>query len=217
MSRRAWRNLGALSGVAFGVFEVVGFSLGAAGAPRLSKEQIASAYLNGTPTLAWLGQYLVILSALFLVIFAARVRGALRNDQDGLDWISTAALGGALVFAVCELAGVSAYGAIRLRSDHSLDVEEAVALADLGQALVVVGVAGLGLFLSATAARILQTRALPVWLGWSGALLAIAVLAVVGLPFLPFGMTVEPLVLLWILAVAIMLIRGDKGRDSRYA
>ncbi len=208
MSGKAWRNLGALSGVAFGVLEVVGFGLGAAGAPRLSREQITGAYLNGTPAWAWLGQYLAILSALFFVIFAARLRDALRNDQDGLDWISTAALGGALVFAVGELAGVGAYGAIRLRSAHGLDIEEAVVLADLGQALVVLGVAGLGLFLSAAAVRILQTRALPVWLGWSAALLGIAVLAVVGLPFLAFGMAVEPLVLLWILAVAIVLVRA---------
>src|SRR5207253_2161318 len=207
MSSKAWRNLGALSGIAFGVFEVVGFGLGAAGAPRLSRGQIASAYLNGTSGSAWLGQYLAILSALFFVVFAARLRDALRNQEDGLDWISTAALGGGLVFAVCELAGVGAFSAIRLRSGNGLDVAEAVALADLGQALVFVGVAGLGLFLAAAGARILQTRALPVWLGWSAALLAIAVLAV-SVPFVAFGMAVEPLVLLWIFAVAIVLVRS---------
>lgn len=213
MTRNAWRNLGALSGLAFGVLEIVGFALGAAGIPRASREQIASTYLSGTPALAWLGQYLAVLSALFFLIFAARVRDAFRAD-DGLDWISTSALAGAALFAIGEVAGVSSYSAIRLRSGHGLDVGEAQALADLGQALVALTVAGLGLFLSATSVRILQTKTLPAWLGWSAAVLAVWVLAVVALPFVRFGMVVEPFVLLWILAVAIVLIRQSRSEAN---
>jgi len=69
-------------------------------------------------------------------------------------------------------------------------------------------------YLLGTGVRILQTRALPAWLGWSAAVLAVAVLVVAGLPFLKFGMAVEPLVLLWILAVAIVLVTRSRSEVS---
>lgn len=209
-----WRHAGALSGVLFGVLEIVGFALGAAGVPRASKEEIARAYLGGTSGSAWLGQYLALLSALCFLVFAARLRDALRAD-DGLDWISTSALLGAVLFATGDVIGVGAYGAIRARAGSGLDASEAVSLADLGQALVVLAVAGLGLFLLAVSVRILQTRGLPRWLGWSGAILGCALLVVVAIPLLRFGMAVEPLVLLWILAVAVALIRAAGQSPDR--
>jgi hypothetical protein len=96
---------------------------------------------------------------------------------------------------------------VRLRAGHGLDLQEAAALADLGNAMFIAGVSGAGLFLAAAAAVVLRTHALTSWIGWSAAVIALGLFLIT--EAVPGDIAMLPALLfeLWVVVVAVVLIR----------
>ncbi len=208
MRGSSFNRLGAASGIVFVVLEVVGIQLGPTGSPNQSKTDIGRAFLGGLPSgRSLLGQYLFLLSFLFFVVFAARVWADLRRGEGEYGWLSATALVGAVMFGALEVAGTASFSAVRLRAGHGLDLQEAAALADLGNAMFIAGVSGAGLFLAAAAAVILRTRALASWIGWSAAVIALGLFLIT--EAVPGDIAMVPALLfeLWVVVVAVVLIR----------
>jgi hypothetical protein len=182
--------------------------LSGAANPGASPQEIARVYGSAPTPMAWLGAYVEVLAYLLLFIFVARLWACLRG-AGGHDpgWLATAAGGAGLLSISLTLAGFAIGGALRARGGPDLDGSAALALFDAHVALYVASWALGAVFLGATAALVLGRRMLPRWLGWAAAFVALLDLAAVGLPTSPLAQFPGIVLLLWILAASMVLLR----------
>ena len=124
-------------------------------------------------------------------------------------------LAGAAVAAALQLAGHAVIATLAAGTAARGDGDVVLALYDLSSIAFVFGSAGSAVFLAATAAGVLSTRALPRWVGWSAAVgaavsaLASGSLAPAGIFGIHghLGFAAVVLVYLWLLGVGIALLR----------
>jgi hypothetical protein len=152
------------------------------------------------------------------IIFAARLWAALRQAEGQIAWMSAVALASAVLFSAAGLGALAAERAIDVRAGHGLDAPAAVAFVTLNGTFFSLFGVFTALFLGAAAVVVLRTRALPAWLGWSAAAIA---LTRIGGEFAPAGAIAESvnfLFIFWVLATSIvLLLRPERAHATERA
>lgn len=234
MTERAWARVCAAGGAVAVVLLMAGNEVAkiGGGSPPLHASPREYAEAVGTPAGSLVGGLLVVLGLCLLVPFFASLAGTLRRAAGDRELLPTVLLGGGLVtVAVGLAAGAPLFAAGVLADDGQLDPTLAKALQLMNGGLFVVMWATSAIYVGATAILVLRTHALPRLIGWSGALLAPALVAAslavweYQAAFLAWALT-----LLWIIATSItaavrageirptaapILNRSDPSGDSR--
>ena len=145
------------------------------------------------------GVIMLLLAGIVFMFFAGVLRRHLAAR--GSEWLATVVFGGAVLYA----AGLGIFLSSQVALAEAADANQAATAVTLnvidnnnfGPAAI-----GLAVVLLASAAHVLSTRSLPVWLGWIA--LVLGILAVAG----PLGFIAFLLFPLWVLAVSIVLFRA---------
>lgn len=207
---RHWMQaFGALCGIlgpilSFGGFMLIG-STGFAVQPGASLDEIARVVARQAPPLTLAGLSLDVLGSLAFVVFAGRIWGTLREAEGAPAWLSTTAFGAALLAVAGSFIDKTMFAAIFTQAGAGLEPSVAAALYAAASASFGLFSAFAGLFIGLAAVVILQTGVLPRWLGWLG--VAVLVLAVFGVAVAEIGFLAFPLVLLWMIAASLLLLR----------
>jgi hypothetical protein len=209
MTDRTLERLGAACGIPAVVLSPVGFALigaaGFGGDPTTPREDIARAVARGSGEQVLAGAMVDTLGAVFFVIFAARLWATLRRAEGEPGWLSLACFAGALMAIGASFVDKSAFFALGFKLGHGLSTDEAVLLTDISAGSFLIAQAFMGVLLAGAAAVVsLRWRALPVWLGWSAA--GIAVANLIGVPLGPeIGFVAFMGFLAWMLATSFYL------------
>lgn len=166
--------------------------------------QDISDFLARSSTRIYGGGYLEIVAFPLILVFLGRLRELLRRAEGENGWLATTAYGAALIAiglgAVAFTTEATAYYA----GQRGLDIKTVGALLDLdGFAFVIQGMP-LAIFLGATALLALRADALPRWLGWSAAGIAILFPATLWSPT-DLAQLPHPLFYLWVVATSVVL------------
>jgi hypothetical protein len=211
-------RLGAVSGLLCVLLGIVAVGLGsgtAAADPGASPEEIARAYASAPTSVGWVGAYLEVLAFLLLFVFVARLSAVLRGAQDsGPTWLATGAVTAGLLAVCLTLTGFAIGSSLRFRAGPGLQIEATLALFDAHVALYIASWALGAVFLGGAAAIILTQRVLPRWLGWAAGVFALLDLTAVGLPTSPLASFPNLLLLLWVLATSVSLLRHPSAGFS---
>ena len=194
MSDRTWRRLGAAGGIFYVVLTLLGNDV-----------------IGGTRP--GIGLLVELLGLVFFAFFLGSLWACLRSAEGEGGWLSAAAFGGGLLALAVKLASVAPVLAVR--ASEGMDPGIAKALIAMNGASFDITFLPLGVMLLSTAIVAVRTGALPKWLGWASAVVALVLLgalsvAVVSpsppewafLAMLPFA--------LWTVATSIALIRRAK-------
>jgi hypothetical protein len=198
------QRIGAIAGIVFAVVFAIGIvSSGDTPDTKASGAKVIAHYQDDGKI--FFGILTMVIGAVLFMFFAGALRA--RLSSVGMDWLSSVAFGGAAIYAVAL--GIFAMSQIAL-----IDVAD-LGQPEVAQALNVIdndnffpAVIGLSVIMLATGWHVLATRSLPVWLGWIG--LILGVVAMVG----PLGIGAFLLFPLWVLAVAITLLRTSPTADA---
>jgi hypothetical protein len=166
------------------------------------------AYFDDEDTSIFAGAFLIALGTAFFLWFVGILRAALYAAEGPPGRLTAVAFAGAVGKAVFDmgLAGAAAAGALAADEADELSPEGAQALFFIDDAFFI-GAEFMGVvFMAASGATILATRALPVWLGWLALVIALGLLVVpIGWAFLLFGVP------LWVLLASIVLFMRPAG------
>jgi hypothetical protein len=199
----------ALCGIIGPILSFVGFMLiGAAGfavQADASLDDVARVVDQPAPPLAFAGLSLDILGSLAFVVFAGRLWGTLRQAEGAPAWLSTSAFGAALLAVAGSFVDKTIFAAIFSQAGGGLEPSVAAALYAAVAASFGLFSAFVGLFIGLAAAVVLQTGVLPRWLGWVG--IVVFALSVVGVAVADIGFLAFPLVLLWMIAASLLVLR----------
>lgn len=207
--RQAFEAFGALCGIlgptlSFGGFMLIG-SAGFAVQPGASVDEVARVVARPAPPLAFAGLSLDVLGSLAFAVFAGRLWGTLRQAEGSPAWLATSAYGAALLAVAASFVDKTIFAAIFSQAGGGLEPGVAAALYAAVSASFGLFSAFAGLFIGLAAAVVLQTGVLPRWLGWLG--VAVFVLSVAGVAVPDLGFLAFPLVLLWMIASSLLLLR----------
>ena len=210
MNDRMWWRLAAASGILYVALALAHSSGGGGVAFGDSRANIDS-WVGGTlgpRGVNWIGVYTGIFGLLNLVVFAAVLAGAIRRREGTQPWLSNVTLGAGLLTVAVKLASLPAVFALAYRAHEGFEPQLAAALTDMNDFSFVLTWPLVALMVGAAAAGILRYGALPAWLGWSGVVVAFALLAAVPLAFGPGAFIAFITSSLWIvLASATMVVR----------
>jgi hypothetical protein len=158
------------------------------------------AYFDDESTTLLVGVFFFALGTVFFVWFLGSLRAAFLTGE-GVPGTATAiALAGGLGKAVFDLAVVGNTAAGALSAEEGLTPEAAQAIFWMDNTFFVGAQMMALVFMAASALVVLQTRVLPVWMGWLAALIALGLLIVpIGWVFLLFGVP------LWVLLASVLL------------
>ena len=159
------------------------------------------------------------LAALSLLAFAAELRGFLARAESAGGRLSTLALGGGVMGATFLLLSALIFWAL---ARPATAAEPALTRALFDLSYLAGGVAlllSLSALIGASSLLVLQTRALPAWIGWTGLVTAvISLLSAATMPaesgaLGPGGIVVVAALppFLWISAASIALLRASRG------
>jgi hypothetical protein len=198
MSDRLLRRLRAASGSIYVVSGILG-----------------SDVLGGTET--GVGIIVELLSFAFFLFFLGSLWTSLRSAEGDGGWLSAAAFGGGLVALAVKIAGAAPI--LTLRASKGMEPGTAKALVTMNDVSFGITLLPLAMMLSATSIVAVRTGALPRWLGWGAAAVALGLLgalsAVVLAPSPPEWVVLPMLLfLLWTVAANIALIR--RAGESRH-
>ena len=214
MKDRSLLRLGAACGIFSVVLAITGIGVLVVSAPELvdarlgaSEQEIAQAFASPATTGVWIGLYLQVIAFLLFVVFATRLWATLRRAEGGTGWVSNIVLSTGLLFAGITLLALAFWAVADYQAGPGVDVQAARVLNDLHLGTYALSWAVQALFLAATAAVALRTRALPRWLGWSAAAISVASLAAVAAPTGDLVEIPALLFLIWIVAVSVVLVR----------
>lgn len=180
-------------------------SAGLAVQPVASLDEVALIVTQPAPPLAYIGLSLDILGSMAFAIFAARLWGALRRAEDAPAWISTGAFGAALLAIAASFVDKTIFAAIVMLAGNGLEPAAAFALYAVASASFLLFSVFVGLSIGLAAIVVLETGVLHRWLGWLG--LVVLVLAVIGAVLPEIGFLAFPLVLVWLVATSLLLLR----------
>ena len=200
MSDRMWRRLGAAGGIFYVVLTLLGNDV-----------------IGGTRP--GIGLLVELLGFVFFAFFLGSLWACLRSAEGEGGWLSAAAFGGGLLALAVRIASVAPVLAVR--ASEGMDPGNANALiamngASFRWASFSITCLPLGVMLLSTAIVAVRTGALPRWLGWASAVVALGLLgalsAAVVSPSPPewvMGWVILAMLLfaLWTVATSIVLIR----------
>jgi hypothetical protein len=186
-----WRRFGAASGIFYVVLTILG-----------------SDVLGGTKT--GTGILVELIGFAFFPFFLGSLWACLRSAEGDGGWLSAAAFGGGLVALAVKLASVAPVLAVR--AGEGMDPGIAKALIAMNDVSFSITFLPLAVMLAAAAIVAIRTGALPRWLGWGAAAVALGLLgalsAVVVSPSPPEWVFLAMLLFaLWTVATSIALIR----------
>lgn len=215
MNERFWARLAASCGALAVILIIVGNEVMKIGGGSPGLHDSPQDYLSavGRPTTLLIGGFLIVLGACLFVPFFASLADTLRRSAGAGDVLPAVVFGGGLVTVTVSLAAAApAVAAGVLADDGQLSPELAKALALMNSGLFVVMWATSAIYVAATAVLVLRTRALPRFIGWSGALLAPALL-VGSLAVWKYdaGFVAWMLTMVWLIATSIAVaVRAGK-------
>ena len=215
MSNHLWQRLGAASGIVYVVVILAPDLI-----PRDQSQQLtmtaaeAMAQSCATVTAARLADAIVpithILGYLFFLFFLGSLWSALRRAEGGDGWLSAAAFGAGLVSLAIRFSSATVSLAAVHNSCAGMDPQLFEILTnDVGGAALFLSFFPLTVLLVACAVIAIRFGALPGWLGWMSAVVAMALLAdgIAGMiSAREFGPSAL-LFLLWTLVTSIALMR----------
>lgn len=206
-STGAAARIGGGAGIAFVVLALAGNGLTGGGVETdASPDDYAAEVARRTADGAWrAGIALELVAFLALLVFAAALARRIRLHEPREGYLGITVLAAGTLLAAVKLASGSALYAADRRAGE-LDGESARLLSDLNDASFALSFVPLGLLLGAAAVAALAHGALPRALGWTGAPLAVLLVAAastgadaVPVPFL--------LSLLWLVATGVVMVR----------
>jgi hypothetical protein len=203
---RTWNATAAVTGVLFALMLI--FGAVAAMAPydgidlTTSSRDVARALVDGSDNLVT-GGYVLMMSALLLIVFAGYLRHAL-GPADA--WPATVGLGGGLVTA----ATVTVIGLLVISQgqilEYGSDTATAKTLLVLSWVSVSVAVPGLAAFAGGMSLASLSFATLPRWVGWLGMAAAALVVTLWVLGIL--------VTLVWVMTVSgILVLREARATE----
>lgn len=206
---RLWNATAAVAGILFVI--VLAFGVIAALSPYAdidptsSSEAIAEALIDGGETL-FTGNYVLMMSAFLLVVFAGYLRDAI-SPAEVRAWPATVGFGGALL-AAALLTIVALIGISQAQMDtFGTDTVVAKTLLVLSWGSVSMVIPGLAAFTFGMSMMSLVYKTLPRWVGWLGAIATLFVLT-----FWVLGVMVA---LVWIAVVSVILtIREVRAEEA---
>jgi hypothetical protein len=187
-----------LAGALFTVIFVVGFLISGDTPDSDSAGETVVEHYDDSGKI-FLGVLFLLFAGVVFLFFA----GVLRRHLAALgpEWLAAVVFGGAVVYVV----GLGDFLSSQVALVEAADANQAAA----AEALNVIdnnnfgpAVIGLAVVLLASAWHVLSARSLPVWLGWIA--LVLGILAVAG----PLGFIAFLLFPVWVLAVAVVLLRA---------
>jgi len=186
-----WRRLGAAGGIFYVVLTLLG-------------NDVIGGIRPG------IGLLVELLGFVFFAFFLGSLWAYLRGAEGDGGWLSAAAFGGGLVALAVKLASVAPVLAVR--ASEGMDPGIAKALIAMNGASFDITFLPLGVMLLSTAIVAVRTGALPKWLGWASAVVALVLLgalsAAVVSPSPPEWVFLAMLLFaLWTVATSIALIR----------
>ena len=213
MNDRMWWRLAAGSGILY-VTLTVAHSSGGGGVGIGDSRASSATWVGGTlgpRGVNWVGVYMGILGLLSFVVFAAVLAAAIRRSEGAQPWLSNVTLGAGLLTAAVKLTSFPAAFALAYRAHEGFEPQLAAALTDMNDFSFVLTWPLMALMIGAAAIGILRYGALPTWLGWSGAAVALALLAAVPLAFGAGGFIAFLTSSLWLaLASLTMVVRPTR-------
>ncbi len=219
MSERTLWTGGALAGVAYGALEILGVVVGGVATPvpyDIFPSAGTAARVAATPMPAgvWVGFAIEVVATLFLVAFIVRsVVGSARPG--GLGLIPTAALVAGTVNVAAVFVSFGVMAARNAGVGHGLDAQSVVLLSYLNWGTYFLSWPSMAVFLGCLAVAALQVRSMPVWVAWSGVVIAVAGLAGCLDP-MNLGQLAQLLQLVWIPVAGISLaLRKGAALASR--
>jgi hypothetical protein len=212
LSRRRLEAAGAVCGIvapllSFGGFTLIG-SAGFAVQPGASLDKVAAIVSQPAPPLAFIGLSLDILGSMAFAVFAARLWGALRRAEEALAWVSAGAFGAALLAIAASFVDKTIFVGIFTLAGNGLEPAAWPLYAVASASFLLFSVFS-GLFIGLAAVVILETGVLHRWLGWLG--LVVFALSVIGVVLPEAGFLAFPLVLVWLIATSVLLLRRPLG------
>jgi hypothetical protein len=202
-------RIGAAAGIAFVVGALAGLVIHGYPEVGATGKKIVDWASATDPTRFGFGSWIEAIAYLLLLTFAARIWSILRRAEGGGGWLSALALGGALIHVGMILPINETYAAILKGGKEGVDPATLAFLRDVVRFIYERSFIALGVFFAGAAAVLLRTRALPRWVGWSSALLALGLLA----PN-PISVGTGYVSLLWVLAVSGYLVVRPETRDA---
>jgi Domain of unknown function (DUF4386) len=204
----------ALGGVLYVILFVVGTILlvGDEPAGDASPNKVVRFYSDsGHRDRITLGWALVGLGLFFFLWFLVALRQALIRLV-GEGFLATLATVGGAVYAALALTSIAVNMGIKTMSDdtyhHQVYPPLIHAANDAGYVLHSTGGVGVGTMMIAASLAVVQTRVLPVWLGWIG--VAAGIIALASIFFFPWF-----LIALWLLTASAILFRaGSPARGA---
>jgi hypothetical protein len=161
---------------------------------------------SGNRTQSLVGTYLMALAGLAFLWFLVWLCGRLREAEAPSGFLTRVAFAAGVLFVAMLLASGIAMGTVAASIEFGdapvADGEFARQFENLGFGLLLLaGMFAAGVFMAAASLAALRTTTLPRWLAIAG--------IVGGLLLIPFGVIFLPMVLLllWVIAVAIVLMR----------
>jgi hypothetical protein len=215
-ARNRFSRLAALSGIAYVVLVFLGSAVigGTSGAGRHSldvADRDVSDYIRAADvTSVWVGEYVAVVGYALFVVFAAYVWSVVRRGADR-DWRDDGVVGPALIYVALSMVATACLAPVLNRT---ADAGDAARFLDLRSVLFAMAFIFFAMWLVGVGAGSLQSRALPIWIGWSA--LVIGVLQFVGTAFasLDPGFTGVPTFagFVWVAIVSVLLARrGQLG------
>jgi len=162
-----------------------------------------------TPTF-WIGPYVGLLGLLFFLVFVAYLWSVLSRAEGEFGWLSATALGSGIVTVVVKLAAFPVAAAAVARAADGFNPQILGILWDMDNIAFFITLATQALLLAATGIVIIRAKALPAWLGWSAAVIALVLLGTLPLTFFN-SLPIQLLPMAWVLVASIvMIIRAGK-------
>lgn len=205
MSR--WVRWAPLSGIVFAALIIASFAVsGSTPGVKATGQHVISYYTDHRGSelaSAFLGAYAIV----FLLFFAAALRGHLRRVEPDSGTLAAMSLGGAVLLAVGG--GIFASVTFGLAdAPDRLGADAAQALNVLNNDFFVPLVAGVCVFMIANGLAAIRWGVLPAWLGWIA--IVIAIVAVTPIGFFGFLATV-----IWIIVVSVLLLLRARAETAQ--
>jgi hypothetical protein len=206
-----WKRLGAASGLLYVVLTFVASgdnnSPGFNATPQEITAWAKSVQL--TPSF-WISPYVHLIGLLFFLVFVAYLWSVLSRAEGEYGWLSATALGSGIVTVVVKLAGYPAAAAAVAGASSGFNPQVLGILWDMDNIAFFITLATQALLLAAAGIVILRAKALPGWLGWSAAVIALVLLGTLPLAFFN-SLPIQLFPLAWVLVASIvMIIRAGK-------
>jgi hypothetical protein len=206
-----FNKLGAVCGILSAVLVPVGFAILTAGGMIMTDlsstpHEIEEGLDSAPGTAVWVGGYIECAAFLFLILFAMWLRAHMREAGDA-SWLPDAASSAAVLLVGLGLLSFTCGGVFLWLGGTDVDPSAGVALMYVRMMAYAISHIVAAVFLGCVATSVLRTGLLARPLAWMAAVLVPAFLVAGAVPKTDFAQLPDFVMLLWVLAVSITLLR----------